>query len=71
MAGYIAEAERIELPSAVLETAILPLNYAPMLLNCRESNPEFQNQNLTCYHYTTVQCAGLPESNLGPAGEGK
>ena len=24
-------------------------------LNCRDSNPERQNQNLLCYHYTTVQ----------------
>ena len=24
-------------------------------LNCRDSNPEYQNQNLMCYRYTTVQ----------------
>lgn len=31
------------------------------LLNCRDSNPEFQNQNLTCYRYTTVHC-GRPSN---------
>ena len=25
------------------------------LLSCRDSNPERQNQNLLCYHYTTAQ----------------
>ena len=25
------------------------------MLSCRDSNPERQNQNLLCYHYTTAQ----------------
>ena len=25
------------------------------VLSCRDSNPERQNQNLLCYHYTTAQ----------------
>ena len=26
-----------------------------LVLSCRDSNPERQNQNLLCYHYTTAQ----------------
>ena len=26
-----------------------------VVLSCRDSNPERQNQNLLCYHYTTAQ----------------
>ncbi len=32
-----------------------PKRSLPCWLNCRDSNPEYQNQNLMCYRYTTVQ----------------
>lgn len=31
------------------------VNDHPFALSCRDSNPERQNQNLLCYHYTTAQ----------------
>ena len=31
------------------------LNPPFVVLSCRDSNPERQNQNLLCYHYTTAQ----------------
>ena len=33
----------------------VPDGTSPFVLSCRDSNPERQNQNLLCYHYTTAQ----------------
>lgn len=43
-----------------------PENQRPLLLSYRDSNPERQNQNLLCYHYTIAQSAllrGLPRKS--------
>lgn len=52
-AEYISISSPILTPTRAIEcTATTQIK---MLLSLRDSNPKFQNQNLTCYHYTTGQ----------------
>ena len=41
--------------NTLLNTTKGGLNPPFVVLSCRDSNPERQNQNLLCYHYTTAQ----------------